>query len=83
MESGRKAGGYLNHEWTRIFLGLEFDWLSVLVLGFFEGLVVWGFEPRMDTNEHEFLGLEFDSFSVLSRHRTAQSYGLGPQPLPC
>jgi len=39
------------------FLGLEFDWLSVLVLGFFEGLVVWGvFEPRMDTNGHEFFG---------------------------
>jgi hypothetical protein len=43
------------------FLGLEFDWLSVLVLGFFEGLVVWGDLnhewTRMDTNGHEFFGV--------------------------
>ncbi len=38
------------------FLGMGLDWLSVLVPGFFEGLVVGGFEPRMDTNEHEFFG---------------------------
>ena len=61
--------GYLNHEWTRMdanFLGLEFDWLSVVVSGVFGGWW-WGlFEPRMDTNEHEFFwGLEFDWLSVV------------------
>ena len=38
------------------FLGMGLDWLSVLVPGFFEGLVVGVFEPRMDTNGHEFFG---------------------------
>jgi hypothetical protein len=54
---GVGGGGILTtngHEWTRIFWGMGLDWLSVLVLGFFEGLVVGGFEPRMDTNGHEF-----------------------------
>jgi hypothetical protein len=37
---------------------LEFDSLSVVVPGVFGGWVVVGvFEPRMDTNGHEFFGV--------------------------